>query len=91
MLVVCITSTEKLGNQLAMRDPARREVNIYNFTVADKVSNVSLDLSDSDHQSGRSGSVGCCVVWHLQQLLLGPCSPPHQRPVAGSSPDLRPR
>lgn len=42
MLVVCITSTEKLGNQLAMRDPVKKVVNIYNFIVTDEVSNVNL-------------------------------------------------
>lgn len=41
MLVVCITSTEKLGNQLAMRDPVRKVVNIYNLIVTDE-SNVNL-------------------------------------------------
>lgn len=35
MLVVCITSTEKLGSQLAMRDPVRKEVDVI---VTDKAS-----------------------------------------------------
>lgn len=35
MLVVCITSTEKLGSQLAMRDPIRQKVD---FCVRDKAS-----------------------------------------------------
>lgn len=42
MLVVCMTSTEKLGNQLAMRDPVRKVVKIYNQIVTDEVTNVNL-------------------------------------------------
>lgn len=91
MLDVCITSTEKLGSQLAMRDPAREHRGISEYSLMSNVIMISFYVLWSNHQSGRSDCVGLYVVEHLLEALLGPCCPPNLHHLAaGSSPALRP-
>lgn len=53
-LVVCITSTEKLGSQLAMRDPKGGMYDCY------KVQQIFMiqSVQQTYHQSGRSDCAG---------------------------------
>lgn len=44
MLVVCITSTEKLGSQLAMRDPVRKRDGFYCDGQGSKVNLTQLKI-----------------------------------------------
>lgn len=44
MLVVCITSTEKLGSQLAMRDPVGRRGGFYCDERVFKVNRIQLNV-----------------------------------------------
>ena len=95
ILVVCITSTEKLGSQLAMRDPGREwmDFRMYCHSQPDKVRPLPQHLPcvwQTHHQSGRSDCGGWCVVWPLERLLRGRCCLPSPRPAAGLSPGPRP-
>lgn len=73
MLVVCMTSTEKLGSQLAMRDPEgeRVEINISHDALTTKSLFVLEVIKNKNNIFGVSNNQFCYIFFdfHIHVLI----------------------